>query len=218
MSAKFDLELLPPAPTLRFEQALWEKGLSLVAGIDEAGRGPIAGPVSAAAIILPVDPGLTERLKGVRDSKQMPAEAREHWAETLKQVAVAYGVGYASVEEIDYIGIAPATQLAAQRALDGLAMRPDHLLLDYFKLPGYQTGQTSLIKGDARSLSIAAASVLAKTARDALLIDMDCVYPGYGFASHKGYCTRAHIEALERLGPCDLHRRSFRPLFRETGA
>lgn len=211
MRTKFDISLLPEYPDLSFERSLWAKGLRKVAGLDEAGRGPIAGPVCAAAIILPVDKSLFVSLRGVRDSKQMTPAGREYWAECLKEIAISFGIGFASSEEIDRIGILPATRLAAYRALQALSARPEHLLLDYLELPDCLQPQTPLVKGDARSLSIAAASVLAKTARDELLCEMDALYPGYGFAAHKGYCTAAHLRALERLGPCPIHRMSFRP-------
>jgi ribonuclease HII len=205
---RFDPALIPDSPDLSFEEPLWKAGLQYVAGIDEAGRGPIAGPVTAAAIILPCRPDLQESLSGVRDSKQMTAPAREFWAEHLKEIALAYGVGFASSEEIDALGIVPATLLAVERALDQLTVEPQHLLFDYLKMTECSTPQTSLIKGDARSLSIAAASVLAKTERDAYMIEMDRLYPGYAFLDHKGYATTAHREALARLGPCRLHRKS----------
>jgi ribonuclease HII len=147
---------------------------------------------------------------GVRDSKQMTPAEREAWAPCIKTLASSYGIGFASACEIDTLGILPATLLAVRRALQGLAFAPDHLLLDYLRLPDDPTPQTALVKGDMRSLSIAAASVLAKTARDALLCELDAVYPGYGFASHKGYGTPEHRAALARLGPCSIHRLTFR--------
>jgi ribonuclease HII len=208
-SRKFDLSQLPPAPDLSFESALWQAGILRVAGIDEAGRGALAGPVCAAALILPVQPNLQAALCGVRDSKQMTPAAREHWAVCLRQIALAYGVGFASAQEIDEIGIAPATRLAIQRALQEMALTPEHLLVDYLELPEIHLPQTPLVKGDARALSIAGASVLAKTARDALMRQLDEQYPGYGLAVHKGYGTQAHRQALARLGPSAIHRRSF---------
>ncbi len=211
MGEKFDLALLPPEPDLSFEQELWSKGICHVAGIDEAGRGSLAGPVAAAAVILPRDPGVALILKGVRDSKQMTAAQRAEKAAVIKTTALSWGVGFASAEEIDEIGILPATRLAARRALQILRVLPQALLLDYLKLPDYAIPQTALVKGDCRSLSIAAASVLAKTARDAHLCELDQRFPGYGFAQHKGYGTPAHLAALERLGPCSIHRKSFRP-------
>ncbi len=206
---KFDRSLLPPAPDLGFEIDLWESGIRLVAGIDEAGRGALAGPVAAAAVILPVDGGLCEVLKGVRDSKEMSPAARETWAERLRQLASGFGVGFASHEEIDELGIVPATRLAVRRALEALPVQPQHLLVDYLPLPEIAIPQTNLVKGDARSLSIAAASILAKTARDAVMRSLDGEYPGYGFAQHKGYGTAAHRRALAAKGLCPIHRRSF---------
>jgi ribonuclease HII len=212
MSSRFDTSLLPPDPDLSFESALWECGILSIAGVDEAGRGPLAGPVSAAAVILPPDVKIASKLKGVRDSKQMTRKEREYWETILKIFALSSGVGFSSAEEIDELGIVPATRLAAQRALDSLIAAPEHILLDFIHLPECSLPQTSLIKGDCRSLSIASASVLAKTARDAYLRDLDQVYPGYGFAEHKGYATPAHLKALKELGPCPIHRRSFHPV------
>ena len=205
----FDLSLLPPDPDLSFEQALWECGTITIAGIDEAGRGALAGPVAAAAVILPVGPGSAIQLKGTRDSKQMTPHQREEARQRIRTVALAWGVGFASAEEIDSLGILPATRLAASRALGALTIPPAHLLLDYLFLPDIPLPQTALVKGDCRSLSIAAASVMAKTSRDALLCELDLRYPGYGFAAHKGYGTQAHRLALERLGVSPVHRLSF---------
>jgi ribonuclease HII len=212
MTTRFDRSLIPSKPTLEFEKSLWDAGLKHIAGIDEAGRGPLAGPVAAAAVILPNDPSLDVTLSGVRDSKQMTPGQREYWAGCIKTVAIQYGIGFASAEEIDRIGILPATHLAVGRALSAIQLTPDHLLLDFLTLPDYAIPQTSLIKGDARCLSIAAASVLAKTERDRLMYDLDLQYPGYGFARHKGYGTPEHLQALQRLGPCPIHRLSFHPL------
>ena len=212
MTTRFDRRLIPSKPTLEFEIPLWNSGFRHVAGIDEAGRGPLAGPVAAAAVILPVDPYVEITLSGVRDSKQMTASQRTYWADCLKEIALAYGIGFGSVQEIDAEGILPATYLAVWRALADLSLQPDHILLDYIHLPGFLGPQTSLVKGDARCLSIASASVLAKTARDKLLCDLDNQYPGYGFARHKGYGTFEHLQALQQLGPCPIHRMSFRPL------
>jgi ribonuclease HII len=160
-------------------------------------------------VILPVDPGLAARLSGVRDSKQMTPAGREMWAERIRRLAAGYAVGFASSCEVDELGILPATRLAVERSLDGLAIRPEHLLVDYLALPGVTIPQTSLVKGDARSLSIAAASILAKTARDAYMVEMEGEHPGYGFAAHKGYGTLAHRRRLTGLGPCPIHRLSF---------
>jgi ribonuclease HII len=200
------------SPDLSFELPLWQAGLSALAGLDEAGRGAWAGPVSAAAVILPPDPGLTARLHGVRDSKQMTAKQRTAWAIQIKKTALAWAVGFASQAEIDQTNILAATRLAMQRALAQLALAPEHLLIDAVRLPAVTLPQTVLIKGDVRSLSIAASSVLAKTARDALLVAWDEEYPLYGFARHKGYGTALHQSALQKQGPCPLHRRSFAPI------
>ena len=185
-------------------------------GIDEAGRGAWAGPVCAGAVLLPCDPAILQRLRGVRDSKQMSAKARGEWAEDIRAEALGWGVGFASNGEIDAVGIVPATRLAMQRALAQCELAPAHLLIDAVRLPGVKIPQTALIKGDARVLSIAAASVLAKTARDLVMIALDEEYPGYGFARHKGYGTAVHQEALGRLGPCGAHRRSFAPVRKVT--
>jgi len=204
---------ISPAPDLRFETELWQRGFQFIAGIDEAGRGALAGPVYAAAVILPsAGADLIPTLLGVNDSKKLNSSQREQWAARLPQIALACAIASASAEEIDRMGILPATHLAAQRAVQTLSYAPDHLLLDYIRLPAVNLPQTSLVKGDARSLSIAAASILAKTARDAHLRTLDWDYPGYGFAAHKGYGTPGHLAALEKLGPSPIHRRSFSPL------
>jgi len=212
MTPKFDIRLLPESPDLSFEIPFWEKGLLHIAGIDEAGRGALAGPVAGGAVVLPPDPDIDRLLEGVRDSKQMTPMQRAFWAKRLKEIALAWGIGYASNQEIDELGIVPATRLAVRRAVAKLSIRPDHLLVDYLELPGSSVPFTPLVKGDARSLSIAAASILAKTGRDALLVELDVRYPGYGFADHKGYGTRAHLSALVNLGPCPVHRLSFAPM------
>ena len=203
---------IPPEPDFSFEEQLWRSGIKHIAGIDEAGRGALAGPVAAAAIIFPAEPSLSNKLNGVRDSKQMSASERNTWAQRLPGIALAWAVGFADAEEIDTLGIVPATRLAIRRALSQLSTLPDHLLVDYLNLPGETIPQTSLIKGDARSLSIAAASILAKTSRDGLCHEMELNYPGYGFARHKGYGTQFHLNALRQLGPSPVHRRSFKPV------
>ena len=209
MPAKYDRSLLPPSPDLSHEMALWQAGIRLVAGIDEAGRGALAGPVAAAVVIFPADPEISLQLVGVNDSKQLTPASRQRWAERLPALALAYGIGFASHHEIDQLGILPATRLAVCRALEKLGTPPQHLLIDYLDLPECSLPQTPLVKGDARSLSIAAASILAKTARDAHLCRIDVQYPGYGFARHKGYGTVAHRLAIGRLGLSEVHRRSF---------
>jgi ribonuclease HII len=212
MSARFDASLLPAAPDLAFEQALWQAGVTAVAGLDEAGRGALAGPVAAGAVILPADAHILTILVGVRDSKQMTPAERQSRAAIIRQAALGHAVGFASSVEIDELGIIPANRLAMQRALAALSIAPAHLLLDCFLLPETALPQTSLLKGDCRSLSIAAASVLAKTARDAHMQSLDAQFPGYGFATHKGYGTVAHRQAIARLGPSAVHRKSFRLL------
>ena len=201
-------------PNLSFEKSLWEKGLKHIAGLDEAGRGAWAGPVAAAAVILPLNLSQSRHLPGVRDSKQMTARQRVQWAEKIKSAAIAWGVGMASNLEIDALGIVPSTRLAMRRALAELPLSAQHLLIDALKLPKLPLPQTVLIKGDQRSLSIAAASILAKTTRDAFMVQSSEIHCGYGFERHKGYGTRIHQAALQQIGPCPIHRFSFAPLKR----
>lgn len=218
MARCFDRSEIPAAPNLCFETGLWRRGILYVAGLDEAGRGAWAGPVSAGAVILPAQPEIAARLSQVRDSKQMTPAERAFWAEEIKTWALAWGVGFAANVEIDQSGIVPATRLAMLRALQNLGIPAQHLLIDALRLPDVDLPQTPLIKGDARSLSIAAASVLAKTSRDALMIQLDTPYPDYGFARHKGYGTALHWAALRRMGPCVEHRFSFAPVKRVVAA
>jgi ribonuclease HII len=193
---------------LSFETALWEQGVSHVAGVDEAGMAPLAGPVVAAACILPRD----FRPRGIDDSKVLDAEERETLAVEIKASAISWAVGRAEIEEIDRINIYHAGLLAMRRAVDGLGTRPQHLLIDARRLKDVGIPQQGIIHGDALSLTIAAASILAKTTRDAFMARMDTEHPGYGFARHKGYPTPDHLEALQRLGACPIHRRSFAPV------
>lgn len=204
-------------PSLEFEQNLWSNSFAHITGIDEAGRGAWAGPVAAAAVILPPDPFLIKRLSQVRDSKLMTPLARETWAPRIRAAALAWGVGFASAEEIDALGILRATKLAAMHAIQVMALTPDYLLTDYLLFPEIDLPQTALIKGDQRSLSVAAASVLAKTARDDRMREYDGQYPAYGFARHKGYGTRIHQEAIKRSGMCAIHRKSFSIMNSDTG-
>jgi ribonuclease HII len=199
-------------PDTSFEQALWAAGVEQVAGVDEAGRGAWAGPVSAGAVILPPHFELMDNLAGVRDSKQMTPRQRAQWVVKICAAALAWGVGMATAEEIDALGIVPATRLAMQRALAQLQPPAQHLLVDALRLPQNNLPQQALIKGDARVLSIAAASVLAKTARDALMVELAQQYPGYGLERHKGYGTAAHQAALLELGPSPIHRKTFAPV------
>lgn len=187
-------------------------GIHYLAGIDEAGRGPLAGPVVVAAVVLPPNPLACRGLIGLRDSKQLTPTFRERWREVIKEIAITWGVGFASAQEIDAIGVLPSTHLAARRAVEMLLFYPEQLLLDYLRIHDLPIPQISLVKGDERSLSIAAASILAKTARDAHLIELDITYPGYGFARNKGYGTKEHLDAIRHLGPCPIHRFSFKPV------
>jgi len=179
-----------------------------VCGVDEAGRGPWAGPVSAAAVIL----NPRKVIKGLDDSKKLNAKTREALEIEIKAKALAWGVGFASVQEIAELNILHATGLAMRRAVEALATPPKYALVDGnypFKLP---CEVKTVVGGDAKSKSIAAASILAKVARDRLMVEMDAVYPGYGFASHKGYNAPAHLDALVALGPCEIHRRAWNPV------
>jgi ribonuclease HII len=193
---------------LQFENALWAAGVLHVAGVDEAGMSPLAGPVAAAAVIFAAG----SRIPGIDDSKKLDAEARDKLAVEIKERAVAWSVAFAQVEEIDHINIYWAGLLAMRRAVEGLSLAPQHILLDARRLRDLQVPQQSIVKGDGRSLTIAAASILAKTARDALMHKLDADYPGYGFSKHKGYPVREHLAALERLGASPIHRRSFAPV------
>lgn len=200
-------------PSLVYEQRYWASGYRLVAGLDEAGRGALAGPVVAAAIILSPD-GRHEALlaAGVRDSKQLTPQRRERLFGLICQQAEAWAVGLVAASEIDRLGIVPATQQAMALALQRLPLPPEALLIDCMYLPEQALPQQPIVHGDQLSLSIAAASILAKVTRDRMLISYESAYPGYGFARHKGYGTAAHRAALAQLGPCALHRCSFRPV------
>ena len=200
-------------PDLSAERRLWALGYLRIAGVDEAGRGPWAGPVVAAAVILPPhEENLLELLAGVTDSKQLTPLRRDALYERIFDVAIGVGVGQASAREIDALGIVPATQLAMHRALVALPVPPDYLLVDYVNLPDVDLPQEAIVKGDARVLSIAAASIVAKVERDRIMVELEARYPGYGFAQHKGYGTRAHQEALRRLGPSPVHRKTWKPV------
>lgn len=208
----------PRTASLRHENAYYSMGCRIIFGIDEAGRGPLAGPVAAAAVALPIQEShLSQSLRGVRDSKDMSAEQRSETVEAIKEVALAWGIGNASAGEIDCMGIVAATKAAMQRALDaalkGSEVSPDCLFMDYMLWPERRDiPQVSIVKGDRHSLSIACASVLAKVWRDQVMTDLHVQYPQYGFAQNKGYGTDAHIGALKRHGPCEHHRRYFKPV------
>jgi len=200
-------------PTTVEERVFWQQGLRRVAGLDEVGRGPWAGPVYAAAVVLPVAPDELAALSEVRDSKRLSERRRERLAVEIQAVALAVAVGRAEADEIDELGIVAATRLAMRRALAGLELSPQALILDALRLPQIPLPQRAFPRADALSLSVAAASIVAKVARDRWMVDTaDVAYPGYGFAQHKGYGTQQHRVALERLGVCPLHRRSFRPI------
>lgn len=198
-------------PTLHEELSLRGQGYTLVAGMDEVGRGPLAGPVLAGVAALP------ERLEGdwvpdVRDSKQMTRAQREAVLPHLRDAALILEVGISSAQEVDEFGIVAATRIAMQRALHSLPLAPQFLLLDAFPVPEIDIPQKAIIKGDALCMSIAAASIVAKVTRDAIMREQDALYPGYGFAKHKGYATPTHLRKLKELGPCPIHRRSFAPV------
>jgi ribonuclease HII len=192
------------------EQALRHRGFRLIAGVDEVGRGALFGPVVAAAVILPESIDHLARA-GLKDSKQMLREDREAMDLEIRRIALAFSVAEISAEIIDQVNIYQATRRAMLAAVEGLALAPDHLLIDAMRID-HRCPQTKLIYGDSLSLSIAAASVLAKVHRDALMRDLDLLHPEYGLASHKGYGTPAHRRALQEHGPCPLHRRSFAPV------
>ncbi|KAB2641801.1 MAG: ribonuclease HII [Verrucomicrobia bacterium] len=196
-------------PDFALEDALHARGLDCIAGVDEAGRGPLAGPVAAAAVILPAgfrDPGLD-------DSKKLSAKKRAALYQILTEdQLVRWAVALASAAEIDALNILRATHLAMQRAVAGLGVTPDHCLIDGLPVRGFPWPHDGIVKGDGRSLSIAAASIVAKVTRDRLLGEIDAEFPFYGFARHQGYGTKAHLEALRIHGPCRHHRRSFQPV------
>ncbi len=203
---------------LEQERALWTAGYRWLAGLDEAGRGAWAGPVVAAAVILPERDDLDSLLYGVRDSKILSPHQREALVPLIQKAALAVGVGMASARFIDHRGIVPATRQAMAMAVHNLALKPHLLLIDALKLPEVPLPQRALIKGDAIVLSIAAASIVAKVFRDRLMVSLGNRYGGYGFAAHKGYGTAAHRDALQHLGPCPEHRMSFAPLRERDGA
>ena len=191
------------------ERALHARGIFLVAGVDEAGRGPLAGPVVAAAVILPDDCAI----EGLNDSKKLTAKKREHFHAVLTVRAdIHWGIGQADVAEIDRLNILRATHLAMVRAVEALPRKPGHALVDGLPVRGLPVPHTAVVAGDTLSLSIAAASIMAKVTRDRLMIALDAEYPQYGFARHKGYGVREHLEALRSHGPSPVHRRSFQPV------
>ena len=211
-------KLTSKTASLHHERQYYRAGFRRIVGLDEAGRGPLAGPVAAAAVALPLERAdLAQALRGVRDSKEMSASQRDRLSDQIKDVAIVWGIGQSGVEEIDRMGIVNATKTAMQRALDkaldGTGFIPDYLFLDYMPWPERSdVPQLSIVDGDKQSLSIACASVLAKVWRDQYMRNLDEQFAGYGFAQHKGYGTPAHLMALRRSGPCAAHRRTFRPI------
>jgi len=195
----------------KFERAARAQGATIIAGVDEVGRGSLFGPVVAAAVILPID----SHIRGLRDSKQLTIPDRERLAGIVQKKALAIAIEEVCVEIIDRVNIYQATRIAMASAVTRLSLAADHLLIDAMRLD-LPHSQTSIIYGDSLSISIAAASVVAKVYRDRRMCELDREYPGYGLASHKGYATPQHLDALERLGPCPLHRKSFRPVMQTS--
>jgi ribonuclease HII len=196
-------------PSLRYERKLWRTGVQVVAGVDEAGVGPMAGPVVAAAVIFDQE----VFIRGVNDSKQLTPERREALFPAITERALAVGIGSASPAEIDQLNIFWATMAASARALLALGRTPDHVLVDGRLIPEVKLPQTKIVGGDRKSFCIAAASIIAKVTRDRMMLVYDAQYPEFGFGRHKGYCTADHFAALERLGPTPIHRRSFAPVW-----
>lgn len=191
-----------------YEEALYDSGISLVCGVDEAGRGPIAGPLVVAACILP--PLL--KIEGINDSKQLSRSKREKLYKEITKNAIAYKIVYVSEYEIDETNIYSATIMGMQKAISELKIKPEHVLIDFMKLKDLDIPSTSITHGDALSASIAAASILAKVSRDQYMAKMDQKYPNYGFKHNMGYCTKMHMKALEELGPTPIHRKTFYPV------
>lgn len=192
---------------LEYEKELYKKGLNFIAGIDEVGRGPLCGPVVACACILPIN----YQLDGLNDSKKISEKKREELYEILIKDALSYGIGIISPKRIDEINILEATKEAMKEAVNNLDIKPEHLLIDAVKLD-IDINSTSIIKGDAKSASIAAASIIAKVTRDRMMIELSEMYPEYGFEKHKGYGTKAHIEAVKKFGVKDFYRFTFAPI------
>lgn len=193
-------------PDFFYETEALKKGFHCICGVDEAGRGPLAGPVCAAAVILPIDADIP----GLNDSKKLSEKKREELFDIIRDTAVAYGIAYGTVEEIEQVNILEATFLAMNRSIAALKVTPDYCLIDGNRVPrNISVACETIVKGDAKSCSIAAASVLAKVTRDRLMTEMDAVYPQYNFKKHKGYGTKEHTELIKKYGPCGIHRLSF---------
>jgi ribonuclease HII len=199
------------------EKALYDQGYTRVAGIDEVGRGPLAGPVLAAAVILPQRVRRSKWVDEVKDSKLLSASRREDLFLNIKEAAVSWGIGMINSQTIDLRGIAKATRLAMVQAVNQISPPPDFALIDYVKVPELTLPQKGVVEGDSICFSIACASIIAKVTRDRIMVELDGLYPGYGFADHKGYGTKKHLDCLQKLGPCPIHRHSFQPV-REAAA
>lgn len=193
---------------LRFERELWESGVSVIAGVDEVGVGPLAGPVVAAAVVM----GPATRIRGIDDSKKLSASMRERMAAAIRSCAQAIGIGTVEADEIDQMNIRRAALEAMRRAVVALPLTPEHVVVDARSIPGIAVPQTAVIKGDSRCYSVAAASIVAKVTRDGLMRQLAARYPEYGFAQHMGYATAQHLDAIRRYGPSPAHRRSFAPV------
>ena len=202
---------MPKTPSFAEEELLVAQGYQFIAGVDEAGRGPLAGPVVAAAVILPY-PLKASWLDRVKDSKQLSSASRESLFHHIHETAISIGISMALSEIIDAQGIIRATRLAMKLAIEQLSPPPQSLLIDYMHLPEVSLPQKGIVNGDSLCFSIACASIIAKVTRDRLMIELDRAYPGYGLAQHKGYGTREHLSCLSRLGPSPIHRRSFKPV------
>lgn len=189
----------------RHDESLRGEGFKLIAGIDEAGRGPLAGPVVASAVVLPP----ATRIEGLRDSKKVPEKERESLFWDIASCGAAIGVGIVGPDTIDRVNILQATRLAMELAVRDLSAQPDLLLIDAVKLPSLEIKQLSMIKGESKSASIAAASIIAKFVRDSIMLHYEAIYPGYGFAKHKGYPTKEHIKNITYIGICPIHRKTF---------
>lgn len=192
----------------QYEKELWKNGINLIAGMDEVGRGPLIGPVVTACVILPKD----FVLDGLTDSKKLSEKKREEFYDYIMEHAISVGIGMMDEKVIDEVNIYEATKLAMYQAVEKSKVKPEHVLIDAMKLDKLEMPSTSIIKGDAKSISIAAASVIAKVTRDRMMIELDKKYPMYGFKSHKGYPTKKHIEAIKEYGLIDGYRKTFKPI------
>ena len=192
----------------QYENELYDKGINYIAGVDEVGRGPLIGPVVTACVILPKD----FKCDGLTDSKKLTEKKREEYFDYIMENALSVSVGMMSEKVIDEVNIYEATKLAMYQAIDNSKIKPEHVLIDAMKLENLDMPSTSIIKGDAKSISIAAASVIAKVTRDRMMLELDSEYPMYGFKKHKGYPTKQHVEAIEKYGILDSHRKTFKPV------